>query len=84
MTKKKKLTAEQQISQLSEWIAARPLRYRKTDKRRYAVLKYDGQSVTMTLEEAIDWIMDAGEAYELSDSWMTPVEYEELPEFEGF
>jgi hypothetical protein len=79
------LTKETQLATLNEWIeSARKRTYKETDKRRYAKLTYDGSFVIMEPFEAIDWLTDSDERYELSEIWMTDDEHEALPEFTGF
>lgn len=80
------LTKDQQLVQVREWIAAGKGRtYKKRDKRRYVNLSLGNQSVTMEPSEAEDWINDGdGNTYEMKEVWMTPKQYEDLPEFEGF
>lgn len=76
-----------QLAQLREWIeSARERSYAKNDKRRYVELKYDGSWVICTPGEAIDFVQDAddGISYEMRDKWLTPQQYDKLPEFEGF
>lgn len=77
---------ETQLAQVREWIAAAKGRtYKKSDKRRYARLGYDGMQVTMDLSEAEDWISDAKEGtYTLEEAWLTIKQFEALPEFGGF
>lgn len=79
-------TKESQLAQVREWIeSAKGRKYRASDKRRYAKLKYDGQFVIMTPSEAEDWLNDSpDETYVLEEVWMTERQYGDLPEFEGF
>lgn len=81
------MTKEQQLAQIREWMTSASGRiYKPNDKRRYAVLGYDGQSAVMTPQEAERWLLDFDnqDEYSLSERWMTPAQYERLPEFEGF
>ena len=56
-----------------------------TDKRRYVKLSVDGASVTMAPEE-VQSFMDGSDPpeYTITEVWMTPAEFEALPDFEGF
>lgn len=79
------MTKEQQLVQIREWITGAAGRiYKPNDKRRYAVLDYDGREVLMTLLEAEQWLLDSEDTYTLSERWMSAKQYERLPEFEGF
>ncbi len=85
-TKDQASIQEAQLARVREWIAsAKDRKYRKSDKRRYAKLSYDGQFVIMTPSEAEVWLDDCwDETYVLDEVWMTEKQYEDLPEFEGF
>ena len=53
------------------------------DKRRYVKLMANGSSVICEPFEVLDFFID-GDDYESEDVWMSPAEYEALPEFMGF
>lgn len=56
------------------------------DKRRFAKVRFKGGSFITTPQEAADFIDDADEPsnYIVSDVWLTPYEYDNMPEFSGF
>lgn len=80
------LPSDQQLAQIREWIAAaKGKTYKKRDKRRYVKLCLGNQCVTMEPSEAEDWLNDGeDQTYEMSETWLTVKQYEDLPEFEGF
>jgi hypothetical protein len=55
-------------------------------KREYIVLTYDGTSCTMRPVDAIDTLQDADEpeAYTVKSVWMTPHQFDAMPEFQGW
>lgn len=60
------------------------------DKQRYMRIKFNGASCVVP-PEAVDQMvaddiepLEQGEHYEIEDVWMTPHEYENLPEFMGW
>jgi len=56
------------------------------DKKRYAKVKFQGGSFIATHEEAAAFIDDADDpsTYTTTDVWLTPYEFEHMPEFSGF
>lgn len=55
----------------------------QNDKRRYIKLTANGASVICEPFEVKDMIEDESE-YTITEVWMSPAEYEALPEFMGF
>lgn len=55
------------------------------DKQRYLKISASGGRSSVICEplEASDW-MDDEDEYVVTDVWMSPAEYESLPEFMGF
>jgi hypothetical protein len=53
------------------------------DKRRYVKLTANGASVVCEPFEVAD-MMDGDSECTVSDVWMSPAEYDALPEFMGF
>jgi hypothetical protein len=58
-------------------------------KQRYVRVAYNGSSFIVPAGQAkavIDDLLDGDdpEVYEINDVWLTPREYESLPEFAGF
>lgn len=54
------------------------------DKRRYVKVTANGSSVICEPFELIDFAIDADGEFETEDVWMSPAEYDALPEFMGF
>lgn len=59
---------------------------RYQDKQRYVRIEHDGSSFTSTPTEATCFLQEADDpsAYAISEVWMTPHEFESMPEFQGF
>lgn len=55
----------------------------KRDKQRYLKLTANGISCICEPHEAVD-MMDDPEEYAVTEVWMTPAEYANLPEFMGW
>jgi hypothetical protein len=53
------------------------------DKRRYIRLTSNGTTVICEPHE-VQGIVDDGSEYTTSEVWMSPAEYEALPELQGF
>lgn len=78
-------SVDSQLATLREWMESAAGRVSKpTDKRRYAVLTFDGSACTVELETAVRIIEESECEYELTDRWLTQDEYEGLPEFNGW
>lgn len=60
------------------------------DKRRYVRIKFNGASCVVPPEQVAAIVADdfserePGETYLTEDVWMTPHDYENLPEFQGW
>lgn len=57
------------------------------DKQRYVRLEYDGNVCIVEPEDVEDMIEDHDpndDPIQQSDVWMTPQQFEDLPEFEGW
>lgn len=57
-----------------------------TVKREYLKLTLDGAWCIMTPADACDSLQDADDpkAYKIEPVWMTPLQYDRLPEFQGW
>lgn len=56
---------------------------REQETIRVAVIKYDGQSVTVPVQAIADFLED-GNDYEISFKTMATADFEALPDFNGF
>jgi hypothetical protein len=57
------------------------------DKQRFVKIKFDGSSCVVPPEAVAQMVADdfsEGEKYTTEDVWLTPHEYENLPEFNGW
>jgi hypothetical protein len=78
-------SVQSQLATLREWVASAAARtYQPTDKRRYAGLTIDGSTAYMPPEDAIEVVQDGEGAYTLTEKWMTPREFEGMPEHQGW
>ena len=55
-------------------------------RREYIVLTYDGTPCTMRPADACDTLQDSSDpkSYEVKSVWMTPHQYDAMPEFMGW
>lgn len=55
-------------------------------RREYTRVEFDGVSFISTPAEAQDFISDSDDSaqYKLTPVWLTPAEFEAIPEFQGF